>query len=86
MQPVALAAAAAAPSSFSDITAAALLASLAGAPAGRVTLRGTVDNTAAGSVLELKPGTALAEVNRKYPKASADVKQGVEREQKRAKC
>jgi tol-pal system protein YbgF len=28
----------------------------------------------------------LAEVDRKYPKASATVKQGVEREQKRAKC
>jgi tol-pal system protein YbgF len=28
----------------------------------------------------------LAEVGRKYPKASATVKQGVEREQKRAKC
>ena len=70
MQPVALAAAttaaaapAAAASSFGDITTAALLASLAGAPAGPVTLRGTVDNTASGSVLEVKPGTALAEVN-----------------------
>ena len=64
MQPVALAPApAAAASSFGDITTAALLAGLAGAPAGPVTLRGTVDNTAAGSVLEVKPGTALAEVN-----------------------
>ncbi len=62
MQPVALAAAPAA-SSYGDITAAALLSSLAGAPAGPVTLRGTVDNTAPGSVLEIKPGTALAEVN-----------------------
>lgn len=62
MQPVALAPAPAA-SSFGDITTAALLASLAGAPAGPVTLRGTVDNTAAGSVLDIKPGTALAEVN-----------------------
>jgi len=28
----------------------------------------------------------LAEVNRKYPRASNTVKQGVEREQKRARC
>ena len=28
----------------------------------------------------------LAEVGRKYPKASATVKQGVEREQKRVRC
>jgi TolA-binding protein len=28
----------------------------------------------------------LAEVGRKYPKASASVKQGVEREQKRGHC
>ena len=65
MQPVALAAApaAAAPPAYGDITTADLLASLAGAPAGPVTLRGTVDNTAAGSVLEVKAGTALGQVN-----------------------
>ena len=66
MQPVgpASAPAAAASSTFGDITAADLLASLAGAPADSpVTLRGTVDNTAAGSVLEIKAGTALGQVN-----------------------
>lgn len=55
--------AAAASSTFGDITTADLLASLPGAPAGPVTLRGTVDNTASGSVLDIKPGTSLAEVN-----------------------
>jgi len=62
MQPVALAAAAS--STFGDTTTAALLASLAGAvPDAPVTLRGTVDNTAAGSVLEVKAATALGQVN-----------------------
>jgi hypothetical protein len=62
MQPVALAAAA--PPAYGDTTTAALLASLAGAvPGAPVTLRGTVDNTAAGSVLEVKAGTTLGQVN-----------------------
>ena len=62
MQPVALAAAAS--PAYGDITTAALLASLAGAvPDAPVTLRGTVDNTAAGSVLEVKGATALGQVN-----------------------
>ncbi len=66
MQPVGQAAApaAAASSPFGATTAAALLASLSGAaPDAPVTLRGTVDNTAAGSVLEVKGGTALGQVN-----------------------
>ncbi len=66
MQPVgpATALATAASSTFGDITMAALLASLAGAPPDSpVTLRGTVDNTAPGSVLEVKAATALGRVN-----------------------
>ena len=59
-----VAAPAAAASSFGDITTAALLASLSGAtPDAPVTLRGTVDNTAAGSLLEVKAGTALGQVS-----------------------
>ena len=47
-----------------DITTAALLSSLANAAIdGQVTLRGVVDNSAPGSVLEIKSGTALANVN-----------------------
>jgi len=47
-----------------SITTAALLAGLANAAInGQVTLRGVVDNSAPGSVLEVKAGTALANVN-----------------------
>ncbi len=54
----------AAPSAYGDITTAALLASLMGGPADApVTLRGTVDNAASGSVLEVKAGTTLGQVN-----------------------
>lgn len=54
----------AAPAAYGDITTADLLASLAGRPADApVTLRGTVDNTAAGSVLEVKAGTVLGQVS-----------------------
>ncbi len=63
MQPVGLAGSAAIASpAYGDITTAALLDSLAGAT-GPVTLRGTIDNTAAASVLDIKAGTALGQVN-----------------------
>lgn len=49
---------------FGNTTTAALIAGLANAAIdGQVTLRGVVDNSAPGSVLELKAGTALANVN-----------------------
>jgi hypothetical protein len=64
MQPVALAPAPAASAAYGDTTTAALLASLAGAlPGAPVTLRGTLDNAAPGSVLDIKAGTTLGQVN-----------------------
>ena len=64
MQAIGTAHAVAASSTYGDTTAAALLASLSGAvPDAPVTLRGTVDNTAAGSVLDIKGGTALGQVS-----------------------
>jgi len=64
MPQVARAALAAGPPTYGDITTAALLGSLSGAPIdGPVTLRGVVDNSAPGSVLEVKGATTLGQVN-----------------------
>lgn len=52
------------PPAYGDITTAALLGSLSGAPIDDpVTLRGVVDNSAPGSVLEVKGATTLGQVN-----------------------